>query len=65
MSSPPPQARAGPPALLSSLLISSLLTGNAILAANPDWLVVVEGVDWGSNLFGVQKAGVQLNKKNK
>ena len=41
------------------------MAGNAILAANPDWLVVVEGVNWGCDLFGVRSAGVQLTRKNK
>lgn len=43
--------------------------GNAILQANPDWLVVVEGVEqaeqsaywWGGNLKGAQKHPVKLS----
>lgn len=42
--------------------------GNAILDENPDWLIVVEGIDsykgdgywWGGNLRGVQDAPVRL-----
>ena len=51
--------------------------GNAILAINPNWLIVVEGVEknvpgqklpahWmGANLEGVQKFPVRLSKSNK
>ncbi len=43
--------------------------GNAILAVNPDWLIVVEGVEsydgrnywWGGNLAGAGAAPVRLN----
>ncbi|HLZ28150.1 MAG TPA: glycoside hydrolase family 5 protein [Chloroflexota bacterium] len=43
--------------------------GNAILAVNPDWLIVVEGIEhygndwywWGGNLAGVRDAGVRLS----
>lgn len=43
--------------------------GNAILAANPHWLIVVEGVQsynndyywWGGNLLGAGKSPVKLN----
>lgn len=43
--------------------------GNAILAINPDWLIVVEGVEtyrgdsywWGGNLKGAQEFPVRLN----
>jgi endoglucanase len=46
--------------------------GNAILQANPNWLIFVEGVDcyqldcswWGSNLEGVSTAPVNLNMPN-
>lgn len=49
--------------------------GNAILAVNPDWLIVVEGVDanvkgqsgsywWGGNLKGVRKYPVRLKEPN-
>lgn len=50
--------------------------GNAILAANPDWLILVEGVSsnvqgdnsnywWGGNLKGVRQYPVRLNVPNK
>jgi endoglucanase len=47
--------------------------GNAILAVNPDWLIVVEGIEhtgndwywWGGNLSGAAKAPVQLSVSNK
>jgi len=50
--------------------------GNAILAANPDWLILVEGVSsnvqgdsgnywWGGNLRGVQNYPVRLNVPNR
>ncbi|NJL02876.1 MAG: cellulase family glycosylhydrolase [Spirulinaceae cyanobacterium SM2_1_0] len=51
--------------------------GNAILAVNPDWLIVVEGVEknvpgqqlashwWGGNLEGVANYPVRLNATNK
>ncbi len=47
--------------------------GNAILAANPDWLIIVEGIDvyngdsywWGGNLEGAGKFPVVLNVPNK
>ncbi len=51
--------------------------GNAVLAANPDWLVVVEGVDcvsgtgdpqcgwWGGNLSGAKQFPVRLSKPDK
>jgi aryl-phospho-beta-D-glucosidase BglC (GH1 family) len=47
--------------------------GNAILAANPDWLIVVEGTGWyngegywwGGNLMGAVEAPVQLNVANR
>jgi len=50
--------------------------GNAILAANPKWLIVVEGVEknvpgqqlnhwWGGNLEGVKSYPVRLSVKNK
>jgi endoglucanase len=43
--------------------------GNAILAVNPEWLIVVQGVDhvgddwywWGGNLSGARKYPVQLD----
>ncbi|HET9654452.1 MAG TPA: glycoside hydrolase family 6 protein [Kineosporiaceae bacterium] len=49
--------------------------GNAILGVNPDWLIIVEGVDsvpdgqvpgwWGGNLSGVAKYPVRLDKPDK
>jgi len=43
--------------------------GNAILAANPDWLIIVEGTSlhtwWGGNLMGVLTNPVVLNVPNK
>lgn len=47
--------------------------GNAVLAVNPNWLIIVEGVDvfngkgywWGGNLMGVAQFPVQLNVANR
>jgi endoglucanase len=47
--------------------------GNAILAANPNWLIIVEGVDyyqgdtywWGGNLAGVRQFPVRLSRPDK
>jgi cellulose 1,4-beta-cellobiosidase len=49
--------------------------GNAILKVNPDWLIIVEGVDsvpdgvvpgwWGGNLSGAAKYPVRLDKPDK
>lgn len=47
--------------------------GNEVLAINPDWLIIVEGVDafagdyywWGGNLMGAQQYPVQLNVANR
>lgn len=47
--------------------------GNAILAANPNWLIIVEGVEqfggqsywWGGNLMGVATLPLVLNAPNK
>ncbi|PWW07152.1 aryl-phospho-beta-D-glucosidase BglC (GH1 family) [Paenibacillus cellulosilyticus] len=50
--------------------------GNAILAANPNWLILVEGISsnvqgdsgsywWGGNLRGVQNYPVRLNVANR
>jgi endoglucanase len=51
--------------------------GNAILAQNPDWLIIVEGIDcvpstgdpqcdwWGGNLSGAAQFPVRLNVPNK
>ena len=47
--------------------------GNAILAANPDWLIIVEGIErqgsdgywWGGNLAGARSAPVRLSRPGK
>ncbi len=47
--------------------------GNAILAANPDWLIVVEGVEkvgsdgywWGGNLTGVKSKPIKVSDPSK
>jgi len=47
--------------------------GNAVLAANPDWLIIVEGVQqynnswywWGGNLMGVKDNPITLSVANK
>jgi endoglucanase len=47
--------------------------GNAVLKANPDWLIVVEGVDkvgddqywWGGNLMGAKDNPVRLSQPDK
>ncbi|MEB3179818.1 MAG: cellulase family glycosylhydrolase [Nostocaceae cyanobacterium] len=50
--------------------------GNAILSINPNWLIVVEGVEknvpgqklkhwWGGNLEGVRRFPVRLSRRNK
>jgi endoglucanase len=47
--------------------------GNAILEANPDWLIVVEGIEryrddsywWGGNLRGAASAPVRLSRPDK
>jgi endoglucanase len=47
--------------------------GNAILAVNPDWLIIVEGIElyhgdsywWGGNLKGAKQFPVQLSRPNK
>ena len=47
--------------------------GNAILAANPDWLIVVEGIErfgydyywWGGNLMGARQFPVRLTQPDK
>jgi len=47
--------------------------GNAILAANPDWVIVVEGVEkvgsdgywWGGNLSGVKSKPINLSDPSK
>lgn len=47
--------------------------GNELLAVNPEWLIVVEGIEsykndyywWGGNLQGVKKYPVRLKTKNK
>jgi endoglucanase len=47
--------------------------GNAVLAANPDWLIIVQGVEeyqgdytwWGANLAGAQQFPVRLSDPTK
>ena len=47
--------------------------GNAVLAANPQWLIIVEGIDqyqndsywWGGNLEGAAKYPVRLSEPDK
>lgn len=47
--------------------------GNAILAENPDWLIIVEGIEhfdndwywWGGNLVGARKFPVRLTSPDK
>lgn len=47
--------------------------GNAVLKANPDWLIIVEGVEryqndgywWGGNLMGAKQHPVRLSNKSK
>ncbi len=47
--------------------------GNAVLAENPDWLIIVEGIEtydntnywWGGNLKGVRQHPVRLDSPNK
>jgi endoglucanase len=47
--------------------------GNAILSVNPDWLIIVEGIDtfqgdsywWGGNLEGAARFPVRLSKPDK
>ncbi len=47
--------------------------GNAILAVNPEWLIIVEGIDvyrgdsywWGGNLEGAKQFPVQLSRPDK
>ncbi len=47
--------------------------GNAILAVNPNWLIIVEGIDvfqgdsywWGGNLEGARQFPVRLSRPNK
>ena len=47
--------------------------GNAILAVNPDWLILVQGIEqqsgqwywWGGNLIGAQTAPVRLSDPTK
>jgi endoglucanase len=47
--------------------------GNAVLSVNPNWLIIVEGVDsyngdgywWGGNLQGAASAPVRLNVANR
>jgi endoglucanase len=53
--------------------LASERAGNAILEANPDWLIVVEGIEkvgndyywWGGNLSAARNAPVRLIKSDK
>ncbi|WEK54900.1 MAG: cellulase family glycosylhydrolase [Candidatus Cohnella colombiensis] len=56
--------------------LASERAGNAILAANPNWLIIVEGISsnvqgetgsywWGGNLKGVKNYPVRLNVANR
>lgn len=53
--------------------LASERAGNAILKVNPDWLIIVEGIEqyngglywWGGNLEGAGKYPVRLSRPNK
>ena len=53
--------------------MASEKVGNAILAVNPNWLIIVEGIEqfngdaywWGGNLEGAAKYPVRLSRPNK
>ncbi|HLH63190.1 MAG TPA: glycoside hydrolase family 5 protein [Ktedonobacteraceae bacterium] len=53
--------------------IAAQKAGNAILAVNPNWLIIVEGIEqyhgdsywWGGNLEGAKQYPVQLSEPNK
>ena len=53
--------------------LASEKVGNAILAVNPNWLIIVEGIElyhgdaywWGGNLEGAAKYPVRLSRPNK
>lgn len=59
--------------LLTDWRLAAERAGNAILAVNPDWLIIVEGVDngpsghywWGGNLSSAGQFPVRLNVPNK
>ena len=42
-----------------------MCAGNAILAANSNWLIFVEGIEWGTNLQAVASKPVQLSKAHR
>ena len=44
---------------------SLLVPGNAILAVNPDLLILVQGIEWGVNLQAVALKPIQLAVKNR
>ena len=51
--------------VLTDWLLASQRAGNAILAVNNKWLIIVEGTAWGSSLTGVQNREVILNVPNR
>lgn len=44
--------------------LAAARVGNAILAANPNWLIFVEGIVWGTDLRAVATKPVKLSVKN-
>jgi endoglucanase len=67
------QASWGDGNLSTDFRLAAERVGNAILAVNPNWLIIVEGVEryngtsywWGGNLRGVRDAPVRLNVPNR
>jgi endoglucanase len=71
------QASWGTNNLATDWRLAAERAGNAILGINPNWLIVVEGVEnnvprqklthhwWGGNLEGVKRYPVRLSKRNK
>jgi endoglucanase len=63
----------GDGSLLTDWRLAAERAGNAILTANPDWLIVVEGIErhendwywWGGNLSGARSAPVRLSDPTK
>lgn len=59
--------------LASDWRLAAERAGNAVLAVNPNWLIIVEGVDsfngsgywWGGNLQGAAQFPVRLNVANR
>ncbi|WP_081689947.1 cellulase family glycosylhydrolase [Leifsonia xyli] len=45
--------------------LAATRAGNAVLAVNPNLLVIVEGMEWGGELTGVASAQVALNVSNR